>query len=70
MLRKNREKWASFAYFEEKSGWISLQLILAGGESGIVFRPISEITATMEKSFYPFAIADTFRIAAMKYDSG
>jgi hypothetical protein len=41
-----------------------------GGESGIVFRPISEITATMEKSFYPFAIADTFRIAAMKFDGG
>jgi hypothetical protein len=29
-----------------------------------VFRPISEITATMEKSLYPFAIADTFEIAA------
>jgi hypothetical protein len=41
-----------------------------GGESGIVFRPISEITATMEKSFYPFAIADTFRIAAMKFNDG
>jgi hypothetical protein len=41
-----------------------------GGESGIVFRPISEITATMEKSFYPFAIADTFKIAAMKFDGG
>jgi len=41
-----------------------------GGESGIVFRPISEIAATMEKSFYPFAIADTFRIAAMKFDGG
>jgi hypothetical protein len=41
-----------------------------GGESGIVFRPISEITATMEKSFYPFAIADTFTIAAMKFDGG
>jgi len=41
-----------------------------GGESGIVFRPISEITATMEKSFYPFAIADTFEIAAMKLDIG
>ncbi|MFZ0294080.1 MAG: hypothetical protein WAL52_10790 [Candidatus Sulfotelmatobacter sp.] len=41
-----------------------------GGESGIRFRPISEITATMEKSFYPFAIADTFEIAAMKLDIG
>jgi hypothetical protein len=41
-----------------------------GGESGIVFRPISEITATMEKSFYPFVIADTFEIAAMKFDGG
>jgi hypothetical protein len=41
-----------------------------GGESGIVFRPISEITATMEKSFYPFVIADTFKIAAMKSDGG
>jgi hypothetical protein len=41
-----------------------------GEESGIVFLPISEITATMEKSFYPFAIADTFRIAAMKLDIG
>ena len=41
-----------------------------GGESGIVFRPISEITATMEKSFYPFVIADTFRVAAMKLDDG
>jgi hypothetical protein len=35
-----------------------------------VIRPISEITATMEKSFYPFVIADTFRIAAMKFDGG
>jgi hypothetical protein len=35
-----------------------------GGGSRIVFRPISEITATMEKSLYPFAIADTFEIAA------
>ena len=43
---------------------------LVGGESGIVFPPISEITATMEKSFYPFAIADTFEIAAMKFDGG
>jgi hypothetical protein len=42
----------------------------AGGESGIGFRPISEITATMEKSFYPFVIADTFEIAAMKLDIG
>jgi hypothetical protein len=41
-----------------------------GGESGIAFRPISEFTATMEKSFYPFVIADTFRIAAMKFDGG
>jgi hypothetical protein len=41
-----------------------------GGESGIVFRPISEITATMEKSVYPSVIADTFKIAAMKFDSG
>jgi hypothetical protein len=41
-----------------------------GGESGIVFPPISEITATMEKSLYPFAIADTFEIAAMKFDGG
>jgi hypothetical protein len=48
----------------------SLQLRLAGGESGIAFRPISEFTATMEKSFYPFVIADTFRIAAMKLDIG
>jgi len=24
----------------------------------------------MEKSFYPFVIADTFRIAAMKFDGG
>jgi hypothetical protein len=31
LLRKNREKWASFAYFEEKAGGISLQLRLAGG---------------------------------------
>jgi hypothetical protein len=43
---------------------------LNGGESGIAFRPISKITATMEKSFYPFAIADTLRIAAMKFDGG
>jgi hypothetical protein len=42
----------------------------SGGESGIVFRPISEITATMEKSFYPFVIANTFRIATMKSDGG
>jgi len=42
----------------------------SGGESGIVFRPISEITATMEKSFYPSVIADTFEIAAMKLDIG
>jgi len=35
-----------------------------------VFPPISEITATMEKSFCPFAIADTFEIAAMKFDGG
>jgi hypothetical protein len=41
-----------------------------GGESGIAFRPISEFTATTEKSVYPFAIADTFRIAAMKFDGG
>jgi hypothetical protein len=41
-----------------------------GGESGIVLRPISEITATMKKSFYPFVIADTFGIAAMKLDVG
>jgi hypothetical protein len=41
-----------------------------GGESGIVFPPISEITATMEKSLYPFAIADTVKIAAMKFDGG
>ena len=41
-----------------------------GGESGIVFRPSSEITATMEKSFYPFVIADTFKIAAMELDVG
>jgi hypothetical protein len=39
-----------------------------GGESGIVFPPISEITATMAKSFYPFVIADAFKIAAMKFD--
>jgi hypothetical protein len=70
LLRNYREKWASFAYFEGTGGGISLQLRLAGGESGIVFRPISEITPTMEKSFYPFVIADTFRIAAMKFDSG
>ena len=42
----------------------------SGGESGIVSRPISEITPTMEKSFYPFVIADTFEIAAMKLDIG
>jgi hypothetical protein len=42
----------------------------SGGESGIVFPPISEITATMEKSFYPFVIADIFRIVAMKFDGG
>ena len=41
-----------------------------GGESGVVFRPISEITATMEKSFHPFAIADTSEMAAMKFDGG
>jgi hypothetical protein len=41
-----------------------------GGESGIVFPPISEITATMEKSFYPSVSADTFRIATMKSDGG
>ena len=41
-----------------------------GGESGIVFPPISEITVTMEKSFYPVAIANTFRVAAMKFDDG
>jgi hypothetical protein len=41
-----------------------------GGESGIVFRPISKITVTMEKSFYPFEIAGTFKIAAMKFDEG
>jgi hypothetical protein len=41
-----------------------------GGEGAIVFRPISEITATMEKSFYPSVIADTFEIAAMKLDIG
>jgi hypothetical protein len=35
-----------------------------------VFRPISEITPTMEKSFYPFVVADAFRIATMKSDSG
>src|ERR1700722_11310556 len=35
LLRKNREKWASFAYFEGKAGGISLQLRIAGGESGI-----------------------------------
>ena len=35
LLRKNREKWASFAYFGGKGGGISLQLRLAGGESGI-----------------------------------
>jgi hypothetical protein len=44
--------------------------VVAGGESGIVFPPISEITAPLEKSFYPFAIADTFRITAMKFDGG
>jgi hypothetical protein len=59
-----------FAYFEGKGGGNSLQLGLAGGESGIGFRPISEITATMEKSCYPFVIADTFRVAAMKFDNG
>jgi hypothetical protein len=41
-----------------------------GGESGIVFPATSEITATMAKSFYPFAIADTFEMAAMKFDGG
>jgi hypothetical protein len=41
-----------------------------GGESGIVFPPISEITATMEKSFYPVAIADISRVAAVKFDDG
>jgi hypothetical protein len=46
------------------------QRIGNGGESGIVFRPISEITVTMEKSFYPFVIADAFRIAAMELDEG
>jgi hypothetical protein len=35
LLRKNREKWASFAYFEGKAGGISLQLGLAGGGSVI-----------------------------------
>jgi hypothetical protein len=35
-----------------------------------VFRPISEITATIEKSYYPFVIADVFRIATMKPDGG
>jgi hypothetical protein len=40
----------------------------SGGESGTVFRPISEITATMEKPFYPFVIAVTFKIAAMKFN--
>jgi hypothetical protein len=39
-------------------------------QSGIVFRPISEITATIEKSYYPFVIADVFRIATMKPDGG
>jgi hypothetical protein len=56
---------------QRKSGGDAELLILKefGGESGIVFRPISEITPTMEKSLYPFVIADTFRIAAMKFDS-
>ena len=44
--------------------------VLMAEREGIVFRPISEITATMEKSFYPFVIADTFEIAAMKLDIG
>jgi hypothetical protein len=35
LLRNYREKWASFAYFEGTGGGISLQLRLAGGESGI-----------------------------------
>jgi hypothetical protein len=28
------------------------------------------MSATMAKSFYPFAIADAFKIAAMKFDGG
>ena len=48
----------------------NLLIIKDLAESGIVFPPVSEITATMEKSFYPFAIADTFEMAAMKFDGG
>jgi len=59
-----------YAAFPVVLDFIGLTRMKTGGESGIVFRPISEITATMEKSFYPFAIADTFRIAAMKFDGG
>jgi hypothetical protein len=70
MRTKYCEMQACFAHFGIRSSGLSLQLRLTGGESGIVFRPISEITATMEKSFYPFVIADTFRIAAMKFDGG
>jgi hypothetical protein len=35
LLRKNREKWATFAYFGGKDRGISLQLRLAGGASVI-----------------------------------
>ena len=37
LLRKNREKWACFAYFGGKDRGISLPLRLRGGESGILF---------------------------------
>ena len=35
LSKKNREKWAYFAYFEEKWDGLSLQLRLRGGEGGI-----------------------------------
>ena len=35
LLRNYREQWASFAYFGENNGGVSLQLRLAGGEGGI-----------------------------------
>jgi hypothetical protein len=40
LLGKNREKRASFAYFGGKNRGISLQLRLAGGESGNLSSPL------------------------------
>jgi len=50
LLRDYRRKRASFAYFGGKGGEISLQLRLAGGESGIRHRGRAVLPITLVKS--------------------